>query len=224
MPLPRKGIHLKVPSVPALARYFASIRLTLHSSTQFGPDGTPHPVWQLTQDDSSKPYWLGDTKLFASPAELWSAWKTHQLVLHLEHEQALRLVRFYLRHEEEHFESFNAWLDYRASARPAAFEEVDTGAWPWTAATASLDRRNRLHTYGWPWSDAPTVPVIRRCTKRAEGQGWARRAVMVADFDRQSAVRYTAAIRDLVQRERRRMFDGKMRKAGLNPTRTTRRL
>lgn len=109
-------------------------------------------------------------------------------------------------------------------ARHAQFDEVDTQCWPWSAATVSLDRRDRLSTPGWPWSDNPTPAVIRRCSQRSAGHGWARRAVRVADFDRQSATRYIAAVKSLVQSERRRMFDRKMRKAGLREARTARRL
>lgn len=215
---------MNVPSTPSLARHFAQVRLTLQSSQQFDPDGRAHTVWCLTQSETGKPYWIGERKLFASTAELWSAWKAHQPSLHLQHQQALRLVRFYLRNEADHFEPFNAWLDYRGVARAAQFDEVDVECWPWTAATASLDRRDRLSTPGWPWSDAPTAPVIRRCLRRSDGNGWAKRALKVADFDRQSATRYTAAVRDLVQQERSRMFDRKMRKTGLSQTRPARRI
>jgi hypothetical protein len=211
--LTRKGIHLNVPSVPDLARYFSRISLALNSGSHFDSDGRQHSTWMLSQVDSGKPYWLGEVKLFASTRELWSAWKAHQLGLHLQHAQALRLVRYYLRNEPDHFAPFNAWLDYRAVVRAAQFEEVDVDCWPWTSATASLDRRDRLSTPGWPWSEAPTKAVILRCTKRSDGNGWASRALKVADFDRQSAVRYTAAVRQLVQSERRRMFDRKMPKA-----------
>ena len=215
---------MRTPTTPAMARHFAQANLTLQSAAHFDSEGRQHQTWMLSQTDSGKPYWLGDVKLFASTTNLWRAWQGHQLSLHLQHQQALRLVRYYLRHEEDHLEPFQAWLDYNASVRPAMFDEVDVDCWPWTSATASLDRRDRLSTPGWPWSDAPTVPVIRRCTRRAEGQGWARRAVRVADFDRQSATRYIAAVRDLVQAERRRMFDRKMRKTGLSQTRPARRI
>jgi len=215
---------LNVPSTPALARHFAKARLTLQSSQHFGHDGHAHTVWCLTQSETGKPYWIGDQKHFTSTSELWAAWKAHQLSLHLQHQQALRLVRFYLRNEADHFEPFQAWLDYRAVARAAQFDEVDVECWPWTAATASMDRRDRLQTPGWPWSDAPTAAVIRRCSQRSAGHGWARRAVKVADFDRQSATRYTAAIRALVESERRRMFDQKMPRAGGPVTARARRL
>lgn len=216
---------MNVPSTPELARYFSKVSLTLNSGSHFDPDGGQHSTWMLSQADSGKPYWLGEVKLFASTRDLWSAWKAHQLGLHLQHAQALRLVRFYLRNEADHHAPFQAWLDYRAVARAAQFDEVDVECWPWTAATASLDRRDRLSTPGWPWSDAPTAPVIRRCIKRSDGNGWARRALKVADFDRQSATRYTAAVRQLVQQERRRMFDRKMPKSQRETTvRSARRL
>jgi len=215
---------LHTPSAPALAKYFAKISLTLNSAGYFDSAGHRHQSWTLAHRTSGKPYWLGETKLFSSPAELWQAWKAHQLSLHLQHQQAVRLVRYYLRHEPDHHAPFNAWLDYRAVARYAQFDEVDTQCWPWTSATASLDRRDRLSTPGWPWSDAPTPAVIRRCMKRSGGNGWARRALAVADFDRQSATRYTAAIRTLVEQERRRMFDRKMPRAGAPATAQARRL
>jgi hypothetical protein len=215
---------LTTPSIPSLARYFSKIRLTLQSAASFTPDGVSHTAWTLSHAENGKPYWIGERKLFASTAELWAAWKAHQLSLHLQHAQALRLVRFYLRNEPDHVEPFNTWLDYRAVARHAQFDEVDTQCWPWSAATVSLDRRDRLSTPGWPWSDNPTPAVIRRCSQRSAGHGWARRAVRVADFDRQSATRYIAAVKSLVQSERRRMFDRKMRKAGLREARTARRL
>lgn len=209
---------MNAPSTPDLARYFSKIRLTLQSAASFTPDGVPHTAWALSQSDNGKPYWIGERKLFASTTELWSAWNVHQLSLHLQHQQALRLVRYYLRHEPEHHAPFTAWLDYRAVARHAAFDEVDTQCWPWTSATASLDRRDRLSTPGWPWSDAPTPAVVRRCMKRSGGNRWAWRALAVADFDRQSATRYTAAIRNLVQSERQRMFDRKLPRASASMT------
>jgi hypothetical protein len=215
---------LNVPSNPDLARYFARIRITLHSTSRFDAEGRQHQTWMLAQTENSKPYWLGETKVFATTSELWQAWKAHQLSLHLQHAQAIRLVRHYLRHEHEHHAPFTAWLDYRAVARHAAFDEVDTQCWPWTAATASLDRRDRLSTPGWPWCDDPTPAVIRRCMKRSRGNGWARRALAVADFDRQSAMRYTAAVRALVERERRRMFERKMPPAKAPSTARARRL
>ncbi|UPG84520.1 hypothetical protein L2Y94_14390 [Luteibacter aegosomatis] len=215
---------MQTPTTPALARYFSKISLTLNSASNFDKQGRRHLTWMLAQTATGKPFWLGEAKLFASTAELWAAWKAHQLSLHLQHQQALRLVRYYLRHEEQHFESFATWLGYRASTRPALFDDVDTGQWPWTAATASQDRRDRLNTRGWPWSDAPTAPVIRRCMRRSDGNGWASRALKVADFDRQSATRYTAAIAALIKSERRRMFERKMRKTGLAPAPPARRL
>ncbi|MDQ8048096.1 hypothetical protein [Luteibacter sp.] len=215
---------MTAPSIPNLARYFSQIRLTLNSSAHFDSTGRQHASWALSHVGNGKPYWLGDAKLFASTSELWQAWKAHQLSLHLQHEQALRLVRYYLRHEPDHHQPFNAWLDYRAVARHASFDEVDTQCWPWTSATASLDRRDRLSTPGWPWSDAPTPAVIRRCMKRSGGNGWARRALAVADFDRQSATRYTAAIRALIETERRRMFDRKMPRADATASARSRRL
>lgn len=214
---------MNTPSVPSLARYFAKISLTLNSTSHFDSAGRQHQGWTLTHRSNGKPYWLGETKLFVSPVELWQAWKAHQLALHLQYEQALRLVRYYLRHEPDHHAPFNAWLDYRAVARHAQFDEVDVGCWPWTSATASLDRRDRLSTPGWPWSDAPTPAVISRSLRRSDGNGWAKRALKVADFDRQSATRYTAAIRALVEQERRRMFEQKMpRTIARTPARTTR--
>lgn len=215
---------MHTPSVPALAKYFSKLRLTLHSTSHFDSAGRQHQSWTLAHLSNGKPYWLGEAKLFASTHDLWTAWKAHQLSLHLQHAQALRLVRYYLRHEPEHHQPFNAWLDYRAVARHAAFDDVDTQCWPWTSATASLDRRDRLSTPGWPWSDAPTPAVIRRCMKRSSGNGWASRALKVADFDRQSATRYTAAIRALVEQERRRMFEQKMPRAGAPVTARARRL
>jgi len=215
---------LNVPSTADLARYFAKVRLTLHSAASFTPDGVAHTAWALSHTENGKPYWIGERKRFVSTTELWSAWQAHQLSLHLQHAQALRLVRFYLRNEPDHVEPFNAWLDYKATARAAQFDEVDVDCWPWTSATTSMDRRDRLSTPGWPWSDAPTPAVIRRCTKRSDGNGWARRALKVAEFDRQSATRYTAAIRALVESERRRMFDRKMPRAGAPVTARARRL
>lgn len=215
---------MKSPTTPAMARHFAQANLTLQSAAHFDSEGRHHQTWMLSQTDSGKPYWLGDVKLFASTSDLWRAWQSHQLSLHLQHQQALRLVRYYLRHEKDHLEPFQAWLDYNASVRPAMFDEVDVECWSWTSATASLDRCDRLSTPGWPWSDAPTAPVIRRSMRRSNGHGWARRALKVADFDRQSATRYTAAVRDLVQAERRRMFDRKMRKRGLSQARPARRI
>jgi hypothetical protein len=210
--------------VPALARYFSKIRLSLNSTSGFDSAGRQHQSWTLAHLSTGKPYWLGETKIFASTTDLWAAWKTHQLSLHLQYAQALRVVRYYLRHEPAHHVPFTAWLDYRAGARHAAFDEVDTQCWPWTSATASLDRRDRLSTPGWPWSDAPTPAVIRRCMKRSGGNGWASRALKVADFDRQSATRYTAAVRALVESERRRMFDRKMPPATAPTTARARRL
>lgn len=215
---------MNVPTTPALARYFSKICLILNSTSHFDSAGRQHQCWTLAHQSNGKPYWLGEAKLFASTRELWQAWKAHQFSLHLQHAQALRLVRYYLRHEPDHHQPFNAWLDYRAVARHAQFDEVDTQCWPWTSATASLDRRDRLSTPGWPWSDAPTPAVIRRCMKRSGGNGWARRALKVADFDRQSATRYTAAIRALVESERRRMFDRKMPPACAPATARARRL
>ncbi|MDR6643569.1 hypothetical protein J2X57_002790 [Luteibacter sp. 1214] len=215
---------MNVPTTPALARYFSKIRLTLNTTSHFDSAGRQHLSWTLTHLTTGKPYWLGETKIFVTTRDLWAAWKAHQLSLHLQHAQALRLVRYYLRHELDHHQPFNAWLDYRAVARHAAFDEVDTQCWPWSSATASLDRRDRLSTPGWPWSDAPTPAVISRCMRRSDGNGWAKRALKVADFDRQSATRYTAAIRALVETERRRMFDRKMRKTGLRHRHPTRRI
>ncbi|WP_285405219.1 MobA/MobL family protein [Luteibacter sp. ME-Dv--P-043b] len=91
-------------------------------------------------------------------------------------------------------------------------------------AVRDADEDGQGGSDGWPWSDNPTPAVIRRCSQRSAGHGWARRAVRVADFDRQSATRYIAAVKSLVQSERRRMFDRKMRKAGLREARTARRL
>lgn len=215
---------MNVPTTPALARYFSKICLILNSTSHFDSAGRQHQCWTLAHQSNGKPYWLGEAKLFASTRELWQAWKAHQFSLHLQHAQALRLVRYYLRHEPDHHQPFNAWLDYRAVARHAQFDEVDTQCWPWTSATASLDRRDRLSTPGWPWSDAPTPAVIRRCMKRSGGNGWARRALAVADFDRQSAMRYTAAVRALVERERRRMFERKMPPAKASAIAKARRL
>jgi hypothetical protein len=69
--------------------------------------------------------------------------------MHLQHQQALRRVRYYLRNDPDHFEPIQAWLDYKATARAAQFDDVDIGCWPWTSATASLDRRGRLSKMKW---------------------------------------------------------------------------
>lgn len=206
---------MKTPTAPNLARYFSKCGLTLHCSIEFDIDGQRKTYWALSQAENGKPFWPGERKVFGNTADLWHAWHDYQLRLHLQHAQALRFVRCFLRDEQKHSEPFNAWLDHNAVARSARADEVDTtGLWPWTSAQTSLDRRDRLQVYGYPWTDAPTVAVIRRCTRKSESKGWARRAIRVADFDRQSATRCTEAIRDLVQDERRRRLASMMKRAG----------
>lgn len=204
---------MKTPTAPNLARYFAKCGLTLHASLDFDLDGKRNTWWSLAQAANGKPYRLGVHMSFHSTEDLWSAWKAYQPNLHLQHAQALRFVRHFLQHEKEHFEPFNSWLDHSAVIKAAQAEDVDTKCWPWTSAQTSLDRRDRLLVYGHPWTDTPTIAVIERCTKHAESKGWARRAIRLARFDQQSATRYTEAIRDLVQDERRRRLEQNIRRA-----------
>lgn len=206
---------MKIPTTPNLARYFSKCGLTLHCSIEFDIDGRRTIYWGLSQAENGKPFWTGERKVFSSTCDLWRAWHAYQLRLHLQHAQAVRFVRYFLRHEQKYSEPFNAWLDHNAVAKSARADDVDTTRyWPWTSAQTSLDRRDRLQVYGHPWTDAPTVTVIRRCTRKSESKGWARRAIRVAAFDRQSATRCTDAIRDLVQDERRRRFASMMKRAG----------